>query len=85
MSILVFNAGSSTLKFALFDSTALTELLSGVFSWSGDGHSAALSIRKYASLSVSETTAEVADYREAVSWVFSWLRDHGFRSPEDVW
>jgi acetate kinase len=30
MSILVFNAGSSTLKFALFDAGANTSLASGV-------------------------------------------------------
>jgi acetate kinase len=37
MSILVFNAGSTSLKFGLFDSEALTTLVSGVIDWA-DGN-----------------------------------------------
>jgi acetate kinase len=45
MSILVFNAGSSTLKFVLFSQDPLEELASGVVDWKSDAAHASVSLR----------------------------------------
>jgi acetate kinase len=46
MSILVFNAGSTSLKFGLFDSEALETLVSGAIDWAnGDRRRAKLTLR----------------------------------------
>ena len=44
MSILVFNAGSSSLKFGLFDATVHETLASGIVDWSGEARQLELTI-----------------------------------------
>jgi acetate kinase len=63
MSILVLNAGSSSLKFALFDGRA--ELAGGVIQWTGDGRQATLKLSLPAAAR-QETQAEVPDHVSAV-------------------
>lgn len=83
MSILVLNAGSSTLKFSLFDQSAREELANGLVDWRGRDESATLQFR---SLTTGEkqSTLEVADYGEAASRIIGSLRDTGFDDPIDV-
>ncbi len=45
MSILVLNAGSSTLKFGLFDAEARQEIMSGKVDWNGPEDTAELTVR----------------------------------------
>lgn len=49
MSVLVFNAGSSSLKFGLFDETVHETLASGTIDWSGKARQAELTIWSAAS------------------------------------
>ena len=83
MSVLVLNAGSSTLKFSLFDQSAREELANGLVDWRGRDESATLQFR---SLTTGEkqSTLEVADYREAATRIIDALRDNGFDDPIDV-
>ena len=56
MSILVFNAGSTSLKFGLFADPACTLLLSGALDWAdGDRHRARLTLRTAAETAQSRT------------------------------
>ncbi len=83
MSILVLNAGSSTLKFSLFDPSAREELANGLVDWRGRDESATLQFR---SLTTGEkqATLEVSDYGEAASQILESLRDNGFEDPIEL-
>jgi acetate kinase len=83
MSILVLNAGSSTLKFALFDQSARDELADGLVDWRGRGETATLTFRSPAN-DDKESSAEVADYGEAVCWILGSLASNGFDDPIKV-
>jgi acetate kinase len=74
MNILVFNAGSSTLKFALFDASACKELAAGVIDWQG---TTAANCEFHAP-GVDETRCHtpVTDNREAVTWILARLDEH---------
>lgn len=66
MSILVINAGSSSLKFALFDSDAVEERASGWVDWKADPQNATLTMRRPGAEPIKEQAA-VPDYALAVS------------------
>ncbi|MBI5385903.1 MAG: acetate/propionate family kinase [Verrucomicrobia bacterium] len=67
MSILVINAGSTSLKFALLDREAVNMLLSGVIDWSdGDRHRARLVVRSTRS-GEFKTTVPVPDAATAAT------------------
>ncbi len=63
MSILVLNAGSSSLKFSLFAGDA--ELADGIIQWTGDGHRATLTL-KAGTAAPQKSQAEIPDYVSAV-------------------
>lgn len=65
MSILVMNAGSSTLKFSCYDASATESLASGVVDWGGRETEADLSIRYVGDPRAENTRVEVAGLGEA--------------------
>ena len=73
--ILVFNAGSSTLKFAIFDDAARVELASGLVDWRGESDTATLSCRSQ-QLGERRDNANVAEFSEAVGWILDSLTEH---------
>jgi len=67
MSILVFNAGSTSLKFGLFDSEAVTTLVSGVIDWAdGNRRGAKFTLRRSHQQQV-QTIVDVVDDRAAAT------------------
>jgi len=72
MSILVFNAGSSSLKFALFDDEARESLGTGAIDWAGARGSAKIHLRT-ASGAELNSESEIPDNRAAVSQALSSL------------
>ena len=62
MSILVFNAGSSSLKFGLFTDPNCALLVSGALDWvSGDQHQAMLTLRTAEEIVMQSRTVDVPD------------------------
>lgn len=80
MSVLVLNAGSSTLKFGLFDQLARNELAAGSVDWAGREKSTTLTLRTQTS-GEKQSTLVVADYGEAASRIRDSLRANGFEDP----
>ena len=80
MSILVLNAGSSTLKFALFEAASLGDRADGVIDWKKDPTQATLTMRQGSGESVSHQ-APLADYRAAVDYVLGLLADATAADP----
>lgn len=76
MSILVLNAGSSTLKYALLDDAAKTELVGGVVDWHGGDSTATLHFRT-PGCEDSHTLVECSDYRGAVYEILHSLTANG--------
>lgn len=74
MTILVINAGSSSVKFGLFDWEKLSPTVRGLLDWGGESHSATVTVRPS---NGPETVCEVdaPDYRAAVVAAMSTLRD----------
>jgi acetate kinase len=67
MSILVFNAGSSSLKFGLFSDPACALLASGSIDWAGgDRHHALLAWRTSEEMAAQSRTVDVPDDAAAV-------------------
>ncbi len=66
MSILVINAGSSSLKFGLFDAEARDALATGLIDWTGDPKNAELAIRPRDGAEV-RSRVDVAHHRAAVA------------------
>jgi acetate kinase len=77
MSILVLNAGSSTLKFALFDAGARDELAGGSADWRCDGSPAVLSRPAPGAAPLDRT--DVMDYAGAVGWILESIPDDTIR------
>tara|TARA_R110000868_G_scaffold320720_3_gene581683 strand:+ start:16751 stop:17971 length:1221 start_codon:yes stop_codon:yes gene_type:complete len=77
MSILVLNAGSSTLKFALFDHAANTELVGGIVDWCGGDSTATLHFRT-SEREDCHTILECSDYRVAVNEILHSLSANDF-------
>jgi acetate kinase len=71
MSVLVFNAGSSTLKFTLFDAATFAERADGVIDWQAGATRAAVTLRQGAETVRQE--APVADYHAAADLVLRLL------------
>ncbi|HCO24472.1 MAG TPA: acetate kinase [Gimesia maris] len=80
MSILVLNAGSSTLKFALFDEMACDEHAGGAVDWQGASETARLTFRS-PSKTCEASDANVVNYEDAVRWILQSLRHNGFNDP----
>lgn len=83
MSILILNAGSSTLKFALFNQTARDELASGLVDWRGRSDTATLTFSTPAT-DDKQTTVQATNYGVAVGWILDSLADNGFDDPIKV-
>jgi acetate kinase len=67
MSILVFNAGSTSLKFGLFSEPACTPLVSGALDWAdGDRHHAVRTLRNAAGMTAQRRTVDVPDDQAAI-------------------
>ncbi|MGA2253378.1 MAG: acetate/propionate family kinase [Thermoguttaceae bacterium] len=67
MSILVFNAGSSSLKFGLFSDPACDLLVSGALDWAGgDRHRALLTLRTTEEMAAQNRTVDVPEDPAAV-------------------
>jgi acetate kinase len=80
MSILVFNAGSSSLKFALFDDQAAENLGSGSIDWTSDRHAAKLKLRRPDGSELHDELG-VPDDRAAVSHALASLVQSKSLSP----
>lgn len=80
MNILSINSGSSTLKFALFDSQANRELAGGLVDWRGGGETATLSFHSPRT-SDQQSSAKVADCGEAIAWALGSLAENGCDDP----
>lgn len=83
MSILVFNAGSSSLKFALFDASASQQRASGSVAWSGKSQNATLTWRNEQGTSASRNV-NVLEHAEAVRIVLDVLKELGTDLEEAV-
>jgi len=83
MNTLSLNAGSSSLKFALFDQSANDELASGLVDWRGHRETATLTFQSPAS-GAKQSTVNAADYGEAVGGILRSLADNGFDGAIDV-
>ena len=66
MSILVINAGSSSLKFGLFDPEAMEPLASGLIDWTAQSGQAELVIRARGSEAI-RSRVEASDHRASVA------------------
>jgi len=66
MSILVINAGSSSLKFGLFDAEAMEPLASGLIDWTAQSGQAELVVRAPHSEEI-RSRVDVSDHRVAVA------------------
>jgi acetate kinase len=73
MSILVVNAGSSTLKFAVFDDDARQELTSGLVDWAGRTGLANLLFRSTRG-DQKRTEPDITDHRAATGRIVEMLR-----------
>jgi len=80
MSILVLNAGSSTLKFALYNDEAEQEICSGTVDWKGQRESATITLKSPDS-PAKEAQTKLGDYGDAVAWVLRTLFENGFKAP----
>ncbi|MBP8924813.1 MAG: acetate kinase [Pseudomonadales bacterium] len=80
MSILVLNAGSSTLKFALFDAAARAELASGLVDWRGTHDAATLDWRTPGS-PMQQSDKRIAGYGEATGWILQTLAAQCVAAP----
>lgn len=77
MSILVINAGSTSLKFGLFDSEARGALLEGSIDWSGGDKQQARLVVRCSKAGASRTTVAVHDSRAAARAAISCVtREH---------
>ncbi|QEG22634.1 acetate/propionate family kinase [Mariniblastus fucicola] len=81
MSILVLNAGSSTLKFSLFNGDADEVLCRGMVDWQGRKNVATLKLELASPSEDLVEHAELPNYGDAVSWICRSLDEHGFRDP----
>ena len=76
MSILVFNAGSTSLKFGLFTDPACALLMSGALDWAGgDRHRALLTLRTAEETATASRTVDVPQDPAAVRCAIQALAD----------
>ena len=74
MSILVLNAGSSTLKYALFDELAHEQLARGVIDWQTQSEKVRLELQTQ-SASQTQSRSDISNNRDAVKWILHVLAD----------
>ena len=88
MSILVFNAGSTSLKFGLFADPACISLVSGSLDWAGgDRHHTRLTLRTVAGTTAQRRTVNVPEDQMAVRCALQALAEShsdGVRSLTDI-
>ena len=78
MSILVFNAGSTSLKFGLFTDPACALLISGSLDWAGgDRHRACLTLCNAEETTAQSRTVDVPDDPAAVQCAIQALAEAG--------
>jgi acetate kinase len=75
MSILVFNAGSTSLKFGLFDADATETLVSGVIDWAEGDRSRAKFTLHRAQQQQAQSTVDVSEDGAAATCAISALRE----------
>jgi acetate kinase len=75
MSLVVLNAGSSSLKFSLFEHNTLAEIASGVVDWKSGGERATLTVKTDAG--TSEKSAAASDYATAVGLALESIAPRG--------
>jgi len=83
LSILVVNAGSSSVKFGLFDFQSLKAQARGLLDWAGSSHRATLAVTPCASNAQQGTVRrdlDAPDYRTAVTKALGVLDDLPLRS-----
>jgi len=73
LSILVINAGSSSVKFGLFDFDTLEPVARGLLDWAGAGRQATITLTPQGQEAIS-TKVDVPDYRAAVIAALEMLR-----------
>jgi acetate kinase len=84
VSILVINAGSSSLKFSLFEKDQVEARAAGAIDWQADGQPATVHLQAEG-CPPERAAAEVRDYASAVSQALQLLRDrHLLASPDAV-
>lgn len=76
MSILVINAGSSSLKFSLFDGASLETLASGLVDWALGTRQASVLLKPGGSDEV-RSSAVIPDYASAVALALGLLKENG--------
>jgi len=76
MSILVINAGSSSVKFALFEFDSLRPLARGLLDWGGNAHRASVTLQRPDGIRSSQEI-EAPDYRTAVVRALEALAEWG--------
>src|ERR1700690_1957078 len=74
MSLLILNAGSSTLKFVLFETPSLEERGDGVINWKKSPDQATVSYHLGSGENITQQAA-IADYGAAVRYVIHLLAD----------
>jgi acetate kinase len=88
MSILVFNAGSTSLKFGLFSDPSCAQLVSGDIDWAGgDRHCARLTIRAAGAMAAQSRTVDVPEDQAAVHCAIQALAENqtgGRQSLADI-
>ncbi len=83
MSILVFNAGSTSLKFGLFSRPACAWLVSGSLDWAdGDRHHASLTLRG-GTAAAQRRTVDVPDDRAAIGCALAAVTEPGGDGARD--
>jgi acetate kinase len=73
VSILVINAGSSSVKFGLFDDESLEPIARGILDWAGESHRATITLRPAQGEEVCQQL-DVPDYRAGVVAALNLLR-----------
>lgn len=81
MSILVVNAGSSSVKFALFDFDTLAPAARGILDWAGRTGKATITLQPQSG-PMGVRQIDVPGYREAVAEALAALRDFGGGAAE---
>lgn len=80
MSILVLNAGSSTLKFSLFDDFVGDQLASGIVTFKSAGTVATMRC-DWDGMEQPFSQPDIADYGEAVEWILRFVNSNGVDEP----
>ncbi len=83
MTILVINAGSSSMKFGLFDFDTLDPLATGMLDWAGESRRAVVTLKPQDGDATREEI-DVPDYRSGVVKALEMLRQSDVLASRDV-